>query len=125
MPLYEFKCPHGHTFDHTCKMANRGDLIPCEGVVSNIVSDEEYEQYNASDAGLPDGWSWVEVESGRILTRDSPCILGAKIFVGNHNSPKSLLNHGSASNRDAAREGRYDPLNPNTRFMAKGREWRE
>lgn len=35
----------------------------------------------------------------------------------------AILDHGLGANRDAAREGRYDPANPTRRFMAKGRTW--
>ena len=56
---------------------------------------------------------------------EASCALRAKQVFGTHSNPSSMLDHGSASNRDAAREGRYDPLKPNTRFMAKGRGWRK
>lgn len=124
--IYDFKCPHGHMFEHVCKMDDRLKKIPCEGTVGQVCSDEDYEKYNADGAPeLPEGWSWVDCEGGRVLTRETKCILKAEIFVGNHNNPRNILDHGLASNRDAAREGRYDPLKPNTRFMAKGRGWRK
>lgn len=133
--IYDFKCPHGHVFEHTCKMEDRLKLVPCKGEVNQVVSDELYEKYINEDE-LPEDLHWIRLSKelspdsndetsncDRILMRKVPCQLKAKIHVGAHNSPKSMLDHGSASNRDAAREGRYDPLKPNTRFMAKGRSW--
>jgi uncharacterized integral membrane protein (TIGR00701 family) len=38
---------------------------------------------------------------------------------------KKAVAEAAASNRDAALEGRYDPLNPNRRFMKKGRSWQK
>jgi len=141
MPLYDFKCPHGHEFEHQCRIAEREEKIPCEGFVNQLVEDEVYEQYAASEGGLPDSLFWrtigLEVEtpeakeeegSGeieRVLMCKVSCQLKAEIFIGVHNNPGGALDHGLGSNRDAAREGRYDPLNPNRRFMAKGRGYRK
>jgi hypothetical protein len=54
-----------------------------------------------------------------------PCALKATQFIGQHNNPGGAIDHGASSNRDAAREGRYDPLNPNRRFVTKGRGYRK
>ena len=143
MPLYDFKCPHGHRFERQCKIAEREDLVPCEGEVNQLVEDELYEKYSAAThLPLPDGLFWmtlgleVEGEDGQIteveddgqveqvLMRKVPCAFKAKIFMGQHNNPGGALHHGLGSNRDAAREGRYNPLEPNRRFMAKGRGYR-
>lgn len=86
MPLYDFKCADGHTFEHQCLMADRKTPVACE---------------------------------------DGSCELEAILLVGTHSNPRSILDHGLGRNRDAAREGRYDPLNPNRRFLSKGREWRK
>ena len=59
-----------------------------------------------------------------ILCKRVSCVLQASMVMG-HSNPAGMLDHGSASNRDAAREGRYDPFNPNRRFIAKGRQWRK
>ena len=96
MPLYDFECPHKHRFERMCPMGERNEEVPCEGTVNDVLGDGEV-----------------------------PCMLKAKIFVGTHSNPSAILDHGGASNRDAAREGRYDPLNPNRRFMSKGRKWRK
>ena len=126
MPLYDFRCPHGHEFEHQCKIAEREEKISCEGTVNQLVADEVYDEYSAGDGKeLPDGLSWTEVEGGKVLVKKVPCQLKAEIFIGVHNNPGGALDHGLGSNRDAAREGRYDPLKPNTRFMAKGRGWRK
>jgi len=85
MPLYEFECPQGHTFDAITAIGDRREPLPCE-------------------------------EAG--------CSELAKMVIA-HANPGGMLDHGSARNRDNAKEGRYDPLNPNTRFMAKGRGWRK
>lgn len=29
MPVYDFKCEDGHTFEHTCKMAEVDDPVTC------------------------------------------------------------------------------------------------
>lgn len=144
MPLYDFKCPHGHKFERQCKIAEREDLVPCEGEVNQLVEDELYEKYSGSDETLPDGLFWmtlglemegndqevVAVEGNddqkeQVLMRKVPCSFQAGIYMGPHNNPGGALFHGLGSNRDAAREGRYDPLNPNRRFMAKGRGYRK
>ena len=54
----------------------------------------------------------------------SGCTLMARNVIS-HSHPEGWFDHGSASNRDAGREGRYDPLNPNRRFITKGRSWRK
>jgi hypothetical protein len=133
--LYDFKCPHRHMFEYTCSMDDRNKPIPCQGEVNQVVSDELYEKHVNSDEPLPEDLFWVSiggqqepVDDGQIeevLMRKVSCQLQAKIFVGTHNNPAGALDHGSAANRDAAREGRYDPLKPNTRFMAKGRGYRK
>jgi hypothetical protein len=137
MPLYDFKCTHGHEFERQCKIAEREDEVPCEGLVNQVVEDELYEQYAASEGGLPDDLFWINImgndpgddreptDEGKVLMRKVPCVFKAKIFIGVHNNPGGALDHGLGSNRDAAREGRYDPLNPNRRFMAKGRGYRK
>jgi len=104
MPLYDFECPHGHTFEKIVPMAEVNDLIPCEGLVPMLSID------NGSDVEAP----IVNV----------PCILQAHHVIS-HSNPAGALDHGASANRDAAREGRYDPLNPNRRFMAKGRGYRK
>ena len=135
MPLYDFKCPHGHMFEHMCKMAESEKSIPCEGEVNRLadheLDDETYTAHEANrDLTLPDGLFWVpaiegEEDGHHLLVRKVPCQLQAKVHTGTHNNPRASLDHGSAANRDAAREGRYDPHNPNTRFMSKGRSWRK
>lgn len=124
-------------FEHICRMEDRLKLVPCKGSVNQVATDELYEKY-IEGGELPDGYHWVKLSKelspdgtdetakcDQILMKKVTCQLKAKIHVGGHNNPKSMLDHGSAANRDAAREGRYDPLNPNTRFMSKGRDWRK
>ena len=125
MPMYDFECPHGHRFEYNCLIADRDDKIPCKGVVPQLISDDELE---LAEAGELEG---ARVESvgyegeEEIWVKDVPCMLKAKHVEISFSGTNLILDHGSASNRDAAREGRYDPLNPNTRFMAKGRQWRK
>lgn len=137
--LYDFKCPHGHMFEHVCRMDDRLKKIPCEGTVGQVVGDDLYDKHLSGEVPLPEGLFWVKLgeeeaeavdgeeasNEDKVLMRNVPCQLRAEIFVGTHNNPRNILDHGLASNRDAAREGRYDPLKPNTRFMAKGRGWRK
>jgi hypothetical protein len=54
---------------------------------------------------------------------EEPGCTAAATQIIAHSNPGGSLSHGAASNRDAALEGRYDPLNPNRRFMKKGRSW--
>ena len=140
--LYDFKCPHGHMFEHTCKMDDRNIPIPGEGIINQLVDDEVFEKYSDSHEPLPDGLFWTtlgreeevdgetkviedDVQIEQVLMRKVTCQLMAQIFTGTHNNIRGMLDHGLGSNRDAAREGRYNPLSPNTRFMAKGRGWRK
>lgn len=105
MPLYDFECPHGHRFEKMVPMADCDKKIPCEG---------EVQQIQLADA--PD--------IGEIPVKTVACMLMAGTVIA-HQNPAGMLDHGSSNNRDAAREGRYDPLNPNRRFMAKGRGYRK
>jgi hypothetical protein len=73
------------------------------------------------DGELPE----PHVASAVVAVTQVPCMLKATLIVGPHSNPAGMLDHGMASNRDAAREGRYDPMNPNRRFIAKGRSWRK
>lgn len=65
-----------------------------------------------------------------IADRDTPipceegCASQATRIEVSFSKSNAILDHGLAANRDAAREGRYDPLNPSRRFIAKGRKWR-
>jgi hypothetical protein len=106
MPLYDFECPHGHRFEKNVSMAECDVPVSCEGEVPQI------QLADAPDIGDP---PVVMVK----------CVLQAIQVIGAHNNPAGMLDHGSSSNRDAAREGRYDPLNPSRRFMAKGRGYRK
>ena len=126
MPLYDFECPHGHRFEHVCTMAKRDEPIPCEGTVNQLVADE------IADKALEMRKRWdVHVTFQMIGGEDDepvvvtpvPCMLKAKRIEIAFSETNSILQCGSASNRDAAREGRYDPLNPNKRFIQKGRAW--
>jgi len=130
MPLYDFECPHGHRFERMCSMAERTEPVPCEGKVNQLASDEDVEAFEGKE--LPEGYAWVPLDPNavngesqeKVLVKEVPCILQATQIV-THGNPKCMLDHGLASNRDAAREGRYDPLNPSRRFIAKGRSWRK
>lgn len=139
MPLYDFACPHNHRFERMCSMADCDKPTPCEGTVNELVTDDDLvAKYSVPEVATTDGLAWVDLalpdcltatyngkEVTRVLVRKVPCRLMAKQVFGAHSNPGGMLDHGSASNRDAAREGRYDPLNPNRRFMTKGRSWRK
>ena len=142
MPLYDFECPHGHRFERQCLIAERNDPVRCEGKVNQLASDEVKKKYEELHAEFPeetvviDGLEVKEVpldypegeepeEAATIVVSVVRCQLPAELVVGTHNNPRNILDHGLGRNRDAAREGRYDPLNPNTRFMSKGRGWRK
>jgi hypothetical protein len=152
MPLYDFECPHGHRFEHLCSIAEREESVPCEGKVNELVTNddlvEQCRALNLLGTPMPEpDLEWIDVtgtriavdtvadaevtivdasaELGPMLVRKVPCKLKAKLIIGKHNNPGGALDHGLAANRDAAREGRYDPANPNRKFMAKGRSWRK
>ena len=125
-------------------MADRNEPVPCEGTVNELVSDslaneaanvaKEWPGKKFVVNGVPIEFVSIYehlgdeapepepgVEDAVVAVRKVPCILKAKLIIGT----TCNLDHGRASNRDAAREGRYDPLNPNRRFISKGRrEWR-
>lgn len=140
MPLYDFECPHGHRFDRQCRIAEREEEVPCEGMVNQLASDEERDEFRRlseeADPVIVEGTEFKLVpldhpegeapkDAAEVVVKLVPCVLKASIVMGPHNNPGGALHHGLASNRDAAREGRYDPLNPNRRFMAKGRGYRK
>ena len=105
MPLYDFECPHGHRFEKKVPMDECEKPIPCAGSVTQMRLEL------ATDDLAP---PMAEV----------PCVLQATMVIA-HSNPGGALGHGASNNRDAAREGRYDPLNPNRNFMAKGRGYRK
>ena len=65
------------------------------------------------------------IDADDVIVRKVRCMLKATRVEISFSKSNLILDHGMATNRDAAREGRYNPLNPNTRFMAKGRSWRK
>lgn len=110
MPLYDFVCPHGHTFEKNVPIADRNEPVPCEGMVNQL-----------ADADTPGAWE-LEIETMPVVKEwmvRVPCILKAKRVEIGHSNPKAMLEYGLAANRDAAREGRYDPLRPSTRGVRK------
>lgn len=142
--LYDFECSHGHRFEYTCAMNDRLTPIDCQGTVNQLADDVEYEKYSSdSELTLPEGLFWMtlglEVQGDsaeikvveddgqikQVLMRKVPCMLQAEIFTGSHTNIKNLLFYNLGANRDAAREGRYDPDNPSKRFISKGRGWRK
>lgn len=132
MPLYDYECPHGHRFEHFSSIAERENPIPCEGKVNQLVlEDEVVAKYSGGKEPLPADLEWVTTDenlngdSMRILVRKVSCQLQAWLIIGQHNNPGGAIFHNAAANRDAAREGRYDPANPSRRFVTKGRGWRK
>ena len=93
MPLYDWECSHGHRFEKVVPLDRRNDPIPCEG-----------------DLGA------ALVSSG---ANSAPCLLLATRVEVSHARPSTMLDYGLARNRDAAREGRYDPNRPSTRGVRK------
>lgn len=137
MPLYDFECPHLHRFDRLVAMADRNTPVPCEGLVNQLVTDDSLlAKYADGTEPMPDDLAWQtldvldgntgeQLEEGKILVRKVPCQLQATLIIGAHNNPGGAIFHNAAANRDAAREGRYDPANPSRRFVTKGRGWRK
>jgi hypothetical protein len=131
MPLYDYECPHQHRFEHFTSIAERELPIPCEGTVNQFVLDDDIvAKYADGTEPLPDDLAWQEVPvldgvTEKILVRKVPCQLQARLIIGQHNNPGGAIFHNAAANRDAAREGRYDPANPSRRFVTKGRGWRK
>lgn len=139
MPLYDFECPHGHRFEKNVSMAKRDQPIPCEGLVNRLLTDEELDEWRdaverakTDPAVVPAEIEWVPIDPSasngttteRVAVMKVQCILMAKKLSISFSESNGILDHGTASNRDAAREGRYDPFNPNRRFMTKGRTWK-
>ena len=85
MPLYDYQCHAGHTFEKVVPLAKRQLPIECEGL---------------TDGG-------------------PPCMHQASRVEISHAHPSALLDYGLAANRDAAREGRYDPNRPSKRGVRK------
>lgn len=96
MPLYEFLCDLGHRFERVVPIADRNTPVPCEGIVEERPHDPT-----------------------AIASRHLPCSLLARRVEICHARPSTLLHYGLGANRDAAREGRYDPLRPSTRGVRK------
>jgi hypothetical protein len=125
MPLYDFECPHHHRFERLCSIAARATPVPCEAKVNQLVTDDAtLAQAMAAGDVPPEGLKWITEEGVKFLVREVTCVLKATLIIAPHSNPGGMLQHNAAANRDAAREGRYDPLKPNRRFMAKGRGWR-
>lgn len=117
-PLYDYRCSAGHTFEKNVPMANRDLQIPCEF----------YESYTMPNPAITA--STVDPQDielvGSILTQthEVRCqCMATRVF--SHSNPRAMLDHNMAANRDAAREGRYDPLSPSKRGMGSGRHWRK
>jgi hypothetical protein len=136
MPLYDYECPHHHRFERFSSIAGREDPVACEGKGNQLVMDDVLvARYADGTEPLPadlfweelpviDGASGEQADTGKILIRRVPCALQAHMVIA-HNNPGGAIFHNSAANRDAAREGRYDPANPSRRFVTKGRGWRK
>jgi hypothetical protein len=92
MPLYDFHCDAGHRFERVVPLAQRNEPIACEG-------------------GPP--------KSGDAGAARLPCPLPANRVEIAHARPSTMLDYGLGANRDAAREGRYDPNRPSTRGVRK------
>ena len=107
MPMYDFECAHGHKFEKVVLMDNRDEPIPCEGEVNQAVFGEE----EGEVVDLP--------VLGPTRVKKVPCILKARRIEISHSHPETLLDYGLCANRDAAREGRYDPDRPSTRGVRK------
>ena len=99
MPLFDYFCEAGHRFEKVVPIANRNEPIPCEGVLEQVA--------------LHDGGGAIKVPKG------AACPLIAKRVEISHARPSMMLDYGLGANRDAAREGRYDPLRPSTRGVRK------
>jgi hypothetical protein len=126
MPLYDFRCHHGHMFERHCKMSECKEEVPCEGLVNQVVDEELFEKYSGG-ADLPEGLFWmtlnedqlegdISVES-RVLMRKAPCQLKASVAITGGN-----LHHNWGANREAALAGTYDPLYPSTRSIGGGKD---
>jgi putative FmdB family regulatory protein len=134
MPMYDFVCPHGHQFEKVVPMDDRDKPVRCEGVVKQLVTDVELPSAEDRLVRGAAGAEWSPPDGVRIeklgpledgggvvevLVRDVPCILEAKRVEISVSHPEALLSYGLCANRDAAQEGRYDPLNPSKRGVRK------
>lgn len=92
MPLYDFECSNGHRFEESASLARREEAIPCQGTI------------DGADGGQP-----ASVTCPLLAHRVQIC----------HARPSTMLDYGLGANRDAARQGRYDPNRPSTRGVRK------
>lgn len=122
MPLYDFECPAGHRFEKNVPLADMDTEVLCEHCDDVYLSRDGEVTVSVPSIAPED----ILLDDGKSLRLGkSRCILRAKRIFAGHNNPAGMLDHGMAINRDAAREGRYDPLRPSTRVMGSGRYWRK
>jgi len=102
MPLYDWKCPHGHTFEKNVKIAERNEPVPCEHTVNQLCDSTDE---GAFEQELPLVVEGAGVE--KVWVKKVPCILKAVRDGITHARPSLLLDYGLGRNRDLANEGRY------------------
>ena len=126
MPLYDFECGHKHRFERQCKIAERKEEVPCEGLVNQVVDEELFEKYSGG-GDLPEDLFWMTLNEeqlegdisaeSRVLMRKVPCQLKASLVATGAN-----LHHNWGANREAALADKYDPLYPSTRSIGGGKD---
>lgn len=134
MPLYDFECPRGHIFEKNVPYDDRYKPIPCEVEIEvreislEQLADSLEEQDALKDAGVeakvitavgdPEGPAAEQALPIKGTVTKMPCGVRAN-YILTHGHPGGLLDHGICANRDAAREGRWDPDHPITRGVRK------
>ena len=95
MPMYHFRCPHGHEFERVVAMADPNNPVPCGGMVPMLLNDEEVELLEGGGAD-PEFIDSVRMESvgpggeeEGVWVRDVPCILKASMEIA-HSNPSAL-----------------------------------
>ncbi len=61
----------------------------------------------------------LDARNRRVDCEGAGCALSAHRIEICHARPSTMLDYGLGANRDAAREGRYDPNRPSTRGVRK------
>lgn len=132
MPLYDFECPRGHVFEKNVPYDDRYNPIPCEVEIEvreislEQLADslEEQDAIKAGEVSVQVVSAPGEIKEGELplptkgTVTKMPCGVRAK-YILTHGHPGGLLDHGICANRDAAREGRWDPDRPITRGVRK------
>lgn len=74
MPIYDFRCPDGHTFDHYCRVADRNKPVTCEcGKSANRIMSLPHFHLNGTDPGFPTAYDkWADMHEKEARKPENP-----------------------------------------------------